>query len=160
EKARSDRRWYAAEIHLAQKDWEDAQVAALQQRLDALKPSSPDAPDLRGFEWYYLQRLCRLDLRTLTAHAAPVRWVAYSPDGRRLASLSRGVSVQGRPLPCEVKMWDTADGSEIASSRGQAATGWQGQVAFSPDGRRLAFTDGQAVAVCDAGSGKALFELP
>ena len=48
--------------------------------------AAPRRPDLRGFEWYYLQRLCHLDLRTLRGHAEPVHAVAFSPDGRLVAS--------------------------------------------------------------------------
>jgi WD40 repeat protein/serine/threonine protein kinase len=248
EKARSDRRWYAAEMNLAEKAWEEAQIPTLRQRLAAFEPQGPDAPDLRGFEWYYLQRVCRLDLLTLPAHAAPVRSVAYSPDGRRLASASgaynqpgevkvwdtmtgrellclrghpdlvscvafspdgqrlaaanggvytpgeikiwsaadgrellgfrahatpvRGLAFSpdgrrlasagggfdrgGMSLPGEVKVWDAADGRELLRVPGRAATRWDAAVnavAFSPDGRRLAFADGRTVRVCDAATG-------
>src|SRR5205823_13149449 len=105
------------------------------QRLDQFKSQPPAAPDLRGFEWYYLERLCRLDLRTLPAHAAPVRAVAYSPDGRRLASAS---GEYGRPG--EVKVWDAATGRELPCLRGHKD--FVSCVAFSPDGRRLAAANG------------------
>ncbi len=251
ERERSDHRWYAAEIHLAQKDWEEAQITALRQRLAAFEPQRPDAPDLRGFEWYYLQRLCRLDLCTLAAHAAAVRNIAYSPDGRRLASASgeygkpgevkvwdivtgqellclrehpdlvsciafspdgqrlatanggfrtageikiwsaadghllrsiaahatpiRGLAFspdgrrfasvgggfdsRGMALPGEVKVWDAADGQELLHITGKTATRWDqavNAVAFSLDGRRLAFADGQTVRVCAAATGQEL----
>ena len=38
EKARSDRRWYAAEIHLAQRDSEEGEIASLERRLDVFEP--------------------------------------------------------------------------------------------------------------------------
>jgi WD40 repeat protein len=59
-------------------------------------------------------------------------------------------------LPGEVKVWDTADGRELLSVPGKAATRWDAalnSVAFSPDGRRLAFADGRTVRVCDATTG-------
>ena len=95
-KARSDLRWYAAESTLAQKDWEQGEIAALEKRLDFLEPRLPDAPDLRSFEWYHLKRLCRLDMSTLPGHSAPVRYVVFSPDGKLLASASGSYGEPGR----------------------------------------------------------------
>jgi WD40 repeat protein len=52
--------------------------------------------------------------------------LAYSPDGRRLASSSRDGGV---------KVWDPAAGEELLSLTGDA--GAYHCVAFSPDGKRL-----------------------
>src|SRR5262249_27768594 len=125
----------AAEINLAHKAWEEAQIAPLLQRLKALEPQEPDAPDLRGFEWYYLQRLGRLDLRTIPAHAVPARAVAFSPDGRLLASAAGTDGVPG-----EVKVWEVAAGRELLCLGGYED--YVSSVAFSPDGRLLAAANG------------------
>ena len=53
--------------------------------------------------------------------------VAFSPDGRRLASASDDGTV---------RLWDPATGAELAALTGH--TGQVTAVAFSPDGRRLA----------------------
>jgi WD40 repeat protein/serine/threonine protein kinase len=53
--------------------------------------------------------------------------MAFSPDGRRLASAGSD---------CTVRLWDTTTGHEVLSLRGHDAM--VGRVLFSPDGQRLA----------------------
>ncbi len=113
----SDRRLYAAEIGLVQQDWEKGQVAAMTRRLGSLSPSGSVATDLRSFEWFYLDRLCHQDLRTLRGHAEPVRSVAFSPDGRNLATAGGFFQYQ---RPGTIGIWDSANGEEIRLSNGHA----------------------------------------
>jgi serine/threonine protein kinase len=55
---------YTAHMNLAQHAWEQAGVARVLELLEQQRPK-PGEPDLRGFEWHYLHRLCQADLLTL-----------------------------------------------------------------------------------------------
>ncbi len=74
---------------------------------------------------------------TLSGHTSWVEHVAWSPDGRRLASVA-GDHV--------VKLWDIESGQELLTLPGGMLS-----VAFSPDGRRLAAGQGNTVTIWDAG---------
>ena len=63
-------------------------------------------------------------LRTLTGHKSTVYSVAYSPDGRTLASGSYDNTI---------KLWDVATGQLLCTLTGH--TDFVYSVAFSPDGR-------------------------
>ena len=102
-------------------------------------------PDRRGWEWYYLKRLCHTDLLTLGGHTDAVNGVAYSPDGTRLASASSDGTV---------RVWDAITGQEVLPPlRGH--TGEVYAVAYSPDGKKLASAShDKTVRVWDATTGK------
>jgi WD40 repeat protein len=148
ETRRAHRNLYDAHMRLAQSDWEEARVKRVVELLEQHRPRSGEE-DLRGFEWHYLKRLPDTALVTLKGHRGLVWNVAFSPDGRRLASASDDGTI---------RMWDVAKGQEI--SRFQGHTERVVSVAFSPGGKQLASAshDG-TVKLWDADEGREIRTL-
>src|SRR5690349_8158108 len=73
----------------------------------------------------------------------PVRSVAFSPDGKTLASAS---SAKKGTSDDTIKLWDVQTGKEQATLKGHTGNVWS--VAFSPDGKTLASASGDGTIRC------------
>jgi WD40 repeat protein/tRNA A-37 threonylcarbamoyl transferase component Bud32 len=123
--ARNEVGRYALQISLAQSELQANNVGRAAQILEECRG------DLRGWEYRYLQALCRRKLRTLQGRAATANVVAFSRDGRLIA----GGSADGT-----IQVWDVATGQEERTLSGH--TGVVNEMSFSLDGRRLASASG------------------
>jgi WD40 repeat protein len=93
------------------------------------------------------------ELLTCKGHTAPVTSVAFSPDGKRLASGSQDKTV---------KVWDAQTAQELLTCKEH--TNPVLSVVFSPDGKRLAGAGGERrgpgeVKVWDAQTGQELLSF-
>ena len=76
---------YVGEMRVAHGEWREGNVVGYEDLLAHHVPGDGQS-DRRHWEWYYLQGLAEAGHEILDEHEGPVRAVAWSRDGRRLAS--------------------------------------------------------------------------
>jgi WD40 repeat protein len=105
--------------------------------------------DLRGWEWHYLMRVCRVEPLVLR-DKTEVNSLAFSPDGQFLATAGGDGTV---------KIWNSRTDREVRAFRAHADTVFS--VAFHPHGRHLASTGAdRRMKVWDLTTGDAVFDCP
>ena len=135
---------YLAHMHLAQIDYERLHFHRMRDTLDLYRQPPPGRKDVRGWEWYYLDRLCHAELRTLSGHGQAVTCAAVSPDGRRIVSGSADRTL---------KIWDASTGQEIRALKGH--NNMVLSVAFSSDGKWVVSGGHDAaIKIWDAATGQ------
>ncbi len=151
----AERSSYLHRVGQARGEWQADQVGRADQILDECPT------ELRGWEWSYLKSLCHADLQTLHGHSDRVGSLAFSPDGKTIASGSGG---WGQARPGEVILWDAETGKIRATLRGHK--GPVMGLKFSPDGQKIASSATAWEGVREAFvkvwsvSGEELFTLP
>jgi eukaryotic-like serine/threonine-protein kinase len=126
QEAAARRAAYTAHVNLAQRAWQENHLSRVLALLDQDRPKHGET-DLRSFEWYYLWHLCHPQKLSLTPRQGAVRMIAYSPDGKLLASAGDDGMV---------KFSDSESGEERGALK--ASTHAVRALAYSPDGKTLA----------------------
>ncbi|HEY2840283.1 MAG TPA: protein kinase [Pirellulales bacterium] len=164
EKDTARRQLYRADMLLAAREWEDANV---NQASSLIERHAQDV-DLQGFEWHYLRNLLHSELRTIKPIESSPGSVFFSPDGmefvcaglggkvhfvspqtgNELRSISvkhpkgviafrpNGQTLFAIPFGSDVELWDASTGQELRKLKGHLRA--VHAVSFSNDGRQLA----------------------
>lgn len=137
--ARAEDENYANQMHLIQSYMRQNNYKLARQTLWETNP------DLRNWEWGYLLNRCYLERYTLEDCVG----AAYSPDGRRIATISRR-----KPM----KVWDAEDGALVKEITKESSNVLIH--AYNPDGTKIAGASiDNVIRIWDAQSGEVLARM-
>jgi WD40 repeat protein/serine/threonine protein kinase len=124
------RQLYPSDMNLAFHCWERLHIDWVRKLLDRHVPNEGE-DDQRGFEWHLIDQMVKDSTNPLftLSHGSKVYGLAFSPDGKTMASVGEG-SV--------IRIWDLESGKERAHWTGHDHDIDVGTVVFSPDGKTLA----------------------
>jgi hypothetical protein len=83
-------------------------------------------PDLRGWEWRYVHRLCHSDMLISNCHNGDFNAASFSPDGSQILTARDDKTA---------KVWDARSDAEVLKLEGHADA--VTETWFSPDGSRV-----------------------
>ncbi len=147
------RRLYASQMVQAASAWEDADYGSLENLVRSTTPT-PNSPDFRGWEWYYLDEQFRRPFAvTPEAHVWQAAW---DPRMNQIA-----VIIKKTDEDSAIEIWEPGNRlplrivAEISDTPAIEIKGFT----WSANGNRMAFatTHGRAV-VLDADTGATLFD--
>jgi eukaryotic-like serine/threonine-protein kinase len=134
----------SANFQLANARWNAARASEARDLLREIPSEYRD-----NFEWRFCNREFDGSDFTCYGHSMPIRDVAFSPDGTRIATASHDTTI---------KLWNAESGQEINTLWGNQ--GGVDKVVFSPDGTRIASTGSdKTITIWEAGSGQTIVTL-
>ncbi len=154
---------YAADTSLAWQSWQGGRIDRMRTLLERQRPQ-PGEPDLRGFEWHYLNRVGNAEQKILPGSFPIVRGLTFLPGGERLLSAHRtGTNRE----PGEMRLWDL-NGSRESERLFRSAEPFRNghtsadALALSSDGVVVAVDDEKIVRLISLESGQTLrtFQSP
>jgi len=138
----AERNLYNSDMSQAQGDWTETNLRRLTDTIQRYR----DQEKLKGFEWYYWNRLLQSAEFTLSGHVGSVDCVLFSPDGKWLASAGNDQTI---------RVSSATTGQEACILKGHAKK-IRG-LSFTLDGQRLASaSEDGTVKIWDVAAGKEL----
>jgi len=145
---------YIADMRLARDAIEMANLARCQLLLEKHRPETSER-DLRGWEWYFLQHLCHLDLLTVETDFEEVQSMAWSPDGKLLAAAGAQTKT--------ITIIEAESGKQKVLVPGpKKGSLGSSNLSWSPDSKRLAWADhsNRTAVIWDIAAGCEVVTLP
>ena len=139
---------YASDLMLANRAWHDGDLRQCSQLLHHQRPASEE-PDLRGFEWHYLQQSLRGSNTELANSDEAVYTVCIAPDDRSFATGGEDGAL---------RIYDATTFTLLASI--ETGQGQVNGVAFAPDGQTIATAgDDGTLRIWDRATGREVLAI-